>query len=105
MIKRYLLLFSFIVCYSEAKDPFSWINTLPKPWTLNNQDFEYHLKKIHEQYSEFDSRLIAINLWRVGTPYGLFCLGEENEKDNDPIIRYDSSDCTVHVLTLSLIHI
>ena len=99
MIKKYLLLVSFIVCFAEAKDPFSWINTLPKPWTLNDQDFEYHLKRIHEQYSEFNSRLIAINLWRVGTPYGLYCLGEENEKDNDPIIRYDSSDCTVHVLT------
>ena len=29
----------------------------------------------------------------------MYCLGEENEKDKDPVIRYDSSDCTVHVLT------
>ena len=99
MIKKYLPLFLFIVCCTEASDPFKWINTLPKPWTLNDQDFEYYMARIHEKYSEFDSRLIAINLWRVGTPYGLYCLGEENEKDDDPIIRYDSSDCTVHVLT------
>ena len=34
-----------------------------------------------------------------GTPYGIFCLGEEKGIDTDPIIRIDTSDCTVHVLT------
>jgi hypothetical protein len=43
--------------------------------------------------------LKALNLWRVGTPYGLFCLGEESGIDTDPLLRADSSDCTVHVLT------
>ena len=40
-----------------------------------------------------------MNLWRIGTPYGIFCLGEERGVDKDPIIRIDTSDCTVHVLT------
>ena len=35
----------------------------------------------------------------MGTPYGIFCLGEEKGIDTDPIIRIDTSDCTVHVLT------
>ena len=50
-------------------------------------------------HTDYHDRLIALNLWRVGTPYGIFCLGEEQGIDPDPIIRFDTSDCTVHVLT------
>tara|TARA_B100000427_G_scaffold195425_1_gene162454 strand:+ start:403 stop:1098 length:696 start_codon:yes stop_codon:yes gene_type:complete len=50
-------------------------------------------------HTDYHDRLIALNLWRVGTPYGIFCLGEEQGVDPDPIIRFDTSDCTVHVLT------
>ena len=53
----------------------------------------------NRKFPNFYDRLIAINLWRIGTPYGIFCLGEENGFDKDPIIRIDTSDCTVHVLT------
>ena len=35
----------------------------------------------------------------MGTPYGIFKLGEEIDPDPDPILRVDTSDCTVHVLT------
>ena len=82
-----------------SSNPFSWIQKIPSPWTLSETDFDFYLKKFQDQHPDFHERLKAINLWRVGTPYGLYCLGEEDEKDNDPIIRYDSSDCTVHVLT------
>ena len=52
-----------------------------------------------ERFPDFHERIKAINLWRVGTPYGIFKLGEEKEPDTDPILRIDTSDCTVHVLT------
>lgn len=38
---------------------------------------------------------------RLGTPYALGCLGEEDEKDADPVFRLDQADCTVLVLTNS----
>ncbi len=66
---------------------------------MNEDQFEVYLQKIEKRYPDFHDRLKAINLWRIGTPYGLYCLGEEKGVDNDPIIRHDSSDCTVHVLT------
>ena len=40
-----------------------------------------------------------IVIWRIGTPYEVFKLGEEVLPDTDPIIRLDVSDCTVHILT------
>jgi hypothetical protein len=66
---------------------------------LSETEFEIYLPQFHERFPNYYDRLKALNLWRVGTPYGLFCLGEESGKDNDPLLRVDSSDCTVHVLT------
>ena len=99
MIKRLILFTVLITCYAYANDPYDWIEDLPNPWEIEGKEFEYYLSEFHAKYPTFNSRLKGFNLWRVGTPYGLYCLGEENEKDQDPIIRYDSSDCTVHVLT------
>ncbi len=97
---KIILLIIFILsgCVSQSKS-FEWVESLPSPWTLEEDVFESYLVQFHERYPNFNHRLKAINLWRIGTPYGLYCLGEENEEDPDPIIRHDSSDCTVHVLT------
>ena len=54
MIKKYLPLVLLIACFTETNDPFGWIDTLPKPWTLNNQDFEHYMIRIHEKYTEFN---------------------------------------------------
>ncbi|MCH7613907.1 MAG: DUF1460 domain-containing protein, partial [Candidatus Marinimicrobia bacterium] len=76
-----------------------WINSLPKPWTLSEEQVSKILPQFYEQYPEFHDRLKAFALWQVGKPYEIFKLGEEVEPDPDPIIRLDVSDCTVHVLT------
>ena len=99
MIK--ILLLNIVIlssCVSKSKS-FEWVENLPSPWMLEDDVFESYLVQFHNRYPDFNQRLKAINLWRIGTPYGLYCLGEENEQDPDPIIRHDSSDCTVHVLT------
>ena len=99
MIKILLLNIVFLSsCVSKSKS-FEWVENLPSPWMLEDDVFESYLVQFHNRYPDFHQRLKAINLWRIGTPYGLYCLGEENEQDPDPIIRHDSSDCTVHVLT------
>ena len=91
---------SFLItsCTTQA-DPFKWVDTIPDPWLLSETEFEFYLPQFHERFPNYHDRLKALNLWRVGTPYDLFCLGEESGKDNDPLLRADSSDCTVHVLT------
>ena len=99
MYKSFLLfLFSFSSSFSE-NNLYSWIETIPKPWELSHKNIDTHLKGFHKKFPNFHDRLIALNIWRVGTPYGIFCLGEERGVDKDPIIRIDTSDCTVHVLT------
>ena len=91
-------LFSLSFAFSEDNS-YSWIKKIPKPWELSQKSLDTHLKKFHRKFPNFHDRLIALNLWRIGTPYGIFCLGEERGVDKDPIIRIDTSDCTVHVLT------
>ena len=97
---KYIFVISFLItsCTTQA-DPFKWVDTIPDPWLLSETEFEFYLPQFHERFPNYNDRMKALNLWRVGTPYGLFCLGEESGKDNDPLLRADSSDCTVHVLT------
>ena len=97
---KYIFVISFLItsCTAQA-DPFKWVDTIPDPWLLSETEFEFYLPQFHERFPNYHDRMKALNLWRVGTPYGLFCLGEASGKDNDPLLRADSSDCTVHVLT------
>ena len=97
MVKIITLLLLITSCRSN--DPFGWVSSLPKPWTLSNDQVTKLLPQFHKNFPEFEKRLKAINIWRIGTPYGIFKLGEEIAPDHDPLLRIDTSDCTVHVLT------
>ena len=98
IISRVCALVFFLGCTNNVPS-FNWVETLPKPWELSEDEFASYLPKFKERYPDFHDRIKAINLWRVGTPYGIFKLGEEIDPDPDPIIRVDTSDCTVHILT------
>ncbi|MFH1851932.1 MAG: N-acetylmuramoyl-L-alanine amidase-like domain-containing protein [Candidatus Neomarinimicrobiota bacterium] len=76
-----------------------WLATLPKPWLLSETQVSAILPEFLKKFPAFDERIKAFALWRVGTPYEIFKLGEEIAPDTDPIIRLDVSDCTGHVLT------
>ena len=76
-----------------------WIESLPKPWLLSEKEVNEILTEFHRQFPNFEERLKAITVWRIGTPYEIYKLGEEILPDTDQIIRLDVSDCTVHVLT------
>ena len=88
-----------ITSCSGERENWQWIDTLPKPWLLSETEVSNILPKFHQRFPNFEERLKAIALWKIGTPYELFNLGEEVPPDTDPLIRLDVSDCTVHVLT------
>lgn len=90
-----LLFFHIIGCSNTDY----WVSSLPKPWTLSEEQVSKILPQFYEQYPDFHDRLKAFAVWQVGKPYEIFKLGEEVKPDLDPIIRLDVSDCTVHVLT------
>jgi hypothetical protein len=104
MLSRLLILLNVSIliittsCSDKAENQL-WIETLPKPWLLNESEVSNILPEFHKRYPNFEDRLKAITIWRIGTPYELFKLGEEILPDTNPIIRLDVSDCTVHVLT------
>ena len=77
----------------------AWLETLPKPWTLNKNEFSGIIQEFSERFPDFNDRLTQFSKWQVGKPYKIFCLGEEILPDLDPIFRMDVSDCTVHILT------
>jgi hypothetical protein len=85
---------------AESKEKLNeWLAQLPKPWTLASDDLAEVLPKFHEQFPIYEDRLLALAYWRLGTPYEIFNLGEEQEPDSDPVFRLDVSDCTSHILT------
>ena len=96
--KFFLAILSVYGVYANQSS-YKWTESLPDPWTLSNEQLDLYLPRFYKMHPDYHDRLIALNLWRVGTPYGIFCLGEEQGVDPDPIIRFDTSDCTVHVLT------
>lgn len=81
------------------QDHTQWVKTLPKPWLVQPQELTKILPEFQQRFPDYHQRLKAIALWRLGTPYKIFNLGEEAEPDLDPIFRLDVSDCTSHVLT------
>lgn len=85
-------------CSARESDT-EWLAQLPGPWLLEADELAQVLPQFNKRYPEFQSRLRALALWRVGTPYSIFKLGEEVEPDPDPIFRLDVSDCTGHILT------
>lgn len=99
---RSFLLFSTLISFaftSDKSDDLKWLNELPKPWKLTQKQMSEILPQFQTRFPDFQTRLKYFSLWRVGTPYEIFKLGEEVEPDTDPIIRYDVSDCTGHNLT------
>ncbi|MCH7764794.1 MAG: DUF1460 domain-containing protein, partial [Candidatus Marinimicrobia bacterium] len=97
--KFFLLIPFYLFLLTGCLRSDDWINSLPKPWTLSEEQVSIILPQFYEYYPDFHDRLRAFALWQVGKPYEIFKLGEEVEPDPDPIIRLDVSDCTVHVLT------
>ncbi|MCF7808673.1 MAG: DUF1460 domain-containing protein [Candidatus Marinimicrobia bacterium] len=94
-----ILLFTTLLSCKEPVSDTEWINGLPHPWELNQEQMDQILPEFQARFPDFQNRLKYFALWRVGTPYEIFKLGEEMEPDPDPIIRYDVSDCTGHNLT------
>jgi len=92
------MMFSLMSCQETITND-KWLATLPSPWTLTQEQMDETLPQFQQRFPDFQDRLKHIALWRVGTPYEIFKLGEEVEPDLDPIIRYDVSDCTGHNLT------
>ena len=84
---------------SSTPEEASWLASLPQPWLLSESEITGVMLQFHERFPDFQDRLRALSLWRVGTPYEIFKLGEEQPPDRDPIFRLDVSDCTSHLLT------
>lgn len=83
----------------KQSNGWAWLDTLPEPWTLTEDEVSQLLPEFQRYFPNFQERLKAMTIWRVGTPYEIYRLGEEVEPDPEPIIRVDVSDCTGHILT------
>lgn len=92
-MKKILLfsLFLFVICITS-------LNASDIPfWKMNSNQIDEILKPILKQNSSFEDRVCKIAELRIGTPYKLGPLGEDDERG--PIFTTESTDCTVFVLT------
>ncbi|UCD39036.1 MAG: DUF1460 domain-containing protein [Fidelibacterota bacterium] len=93
------ILASLNACSNGSSDAESWLVSLPKPWTLTEEQVSQLLPEFQQRFPDLQGRIKALAKWRVGTPYEIYKLGEEVPPDPDPIFRLDVSDCTGHILT------
>jgi hypothetical protein len=70
-------------------------------WELTGPEMDHLVARWQEERDDMPTRVRAILLSRLGTPYVLGCLGEGAgaDPDSDPVFRLDQVDCTVLVLT------
>lgn len=70
-------------------------------WELTDPEMNHLIARWQEERDDLPSRVRAILLSRLGTPYVLGCLGEGAgaKPDSEPVFRLDQVDCTVLVLT------
>ena len=84
----FLFLFVFIVEVNASDVPF---------WKMNKYQIDNALSPILMENSSFEDRVCRIAEMRIGTPYKLGPLGEDDERG--PVFTIDTTDCTVFVLT------
>ena len=109
MIPKFLPLITGLVvvtcAFAQAAPPGgdAWLESQPRIFEIagDHAGVDRLLSELQRRYPDFQQRLRAVALLRLGTPYVLGCLGEERPPDTKPVFRLDVSDCTVHVLTCS----
>lgn len=74
-------------------------SALPPLHMLSPAALDSLLGGLPARFPQFEDRLCALARARMGAPYALGTLGEENAEDPDPVFRVDEADCTVLVLT------
>ena len=73
---------------------------IQKPfYHLSEDEINLLLPRYHEKYNDFNSRLKAIALDRLGTPYDFKAIGDESGTEPKPFFRIDVTNCTAFVLT------
>ncbi len=76
-----------------------WLAKQKRLWQLTRPEVEDLLKEVHRRFPDPAERFRAIHTLRVGTPYAIFCAGEESPVDPDPVFRIDTTDCVLSVMT------
>ena len=76
-----------------------WLSKQKRLWQLTRPEVEDLLKEVHRRFPDPSERFRAIHTLRVGTPYAIFCAGEESPVDPDPVFRIDTTDCVLSVMT------
>jgi hypothetical protein len=79
--------------------PLAWIGEFPLLHQAERSEVDRLLRDERWAALDREEKLLALARLRVGTPYALGCLGEEEEPDTDPLFRLDRADCTVLVVT------
>jgi hypothetical protein len=68
-------------------------------YELSPTEINQLLSKLRKNYPDFNSRLRAITLQRLNTPYSLKPIGDGKGYDPNPVFNLTTTNCTAFILT------
>ncbi len=90
---------------AAGEEDWEWVVDQKKLYLSDSTEIDEVLKELKVRFPLDGERLKALSILRVGTPHQADCLGEESGRDQDPLFRVDTADCTGFVLTsAALLH-
>ncbi len=100
-----IILFFPVLCFCAECDDWQWVERQKKLFEATPAEMGKIIIGVKEKFKDRFDRINALAILQLGTPYLLFCLGEEKEPDKDPVFRLDSMDCATFVMTTAaLLH-
>ncbi|MBL7074290.1 DUF1460 domain-containing protein [candidate division KSB1 bacterium] len=91
-----------IIIASDLKeDRWTWLAHQKSMYMMTEKEVDKILPRLNRRFPDFNERIKAFSILRLGTPYDLKCLAEEKPPETGPIFRVDTTNCTVLVLTNS----
>jgi len=99
-MKVYTIIFFFLFNFqSYFQNSQNQNNSTTQFYLLSSNEIDQLLPQIHKEHPNFNDRLCAIALKRLGTPYYLKAIGDGKGYDSNPVFNIRTTNCTAFILT------
>ncbi|GBD93943.1 hypothetical protein BMS3Abin05_01539 [bacterium BMS3Abin05] len=96
------LIFSglLISCSPKAEEsPWTWLSHQKPMYEMTTAEVDSFLPQLQEKFPNWDARLKALSLNRLGTVYDWHAIGDGCPPDTTPVFTVKKTNCTVQILT------
>ncbi len=91
----------FVFCSQQSKkeSPWTWLSHQKPMYKMTVAEIDSFLPQLQEKFPDWDARLKALSLNRLGTVYDWHAIGDGCPPDTNPVFTVWKTNCTVQVLT------